>query len=155
MTKTFSRGAVIAAGLLCALSSQPASAQTVVRFSGTVLNSCILAVSTPGVLTAQEGTQLTTLVPAILAVTAIGDSPSVAFTAPTLATSPSGYSRTPTVEMAYTSLSGANQDYTSGTSSYQGGILIDAYTINARATDDDGFPSGGYTIETTATCQQN
>lgn len=156
MIKSTLRGAAIAAGALSlCLGAQAASAQTVVRFSGTVLNSCILALSTPGVLTSQNGTQLTSTVPALLSVTAIGDSPRVSFTAPAMATKPTGYTRSPTVEMAYTSLSGANQAYTTGASSYRGGILIDVYTVNARATDNDGFPSGGYAIESTATCQQN
>jgi hypothetical protein len=153
-----------AAGLgAVALSLVPAvaRAQTVVQFDGLVIASCVLTVSTPGVLAANasSGTEVSSEqsggVPAVLSVVATAGRPTISFTAPAMSVKPGAYSGTPTVSLKYTSLGGANQAYTSSASQYtSNNILADTITLNARATDASGFAAGSYRIQTTATCQQ-
>ena len=138
----------------CAI-AQPAAAATI-TFTGTVLNTCILTLSTPGTLgTSADGTRLSSQdglgLPAILAVIATGAAPKLLFTAPTIAGASSSGS---TVAMSYASASGINQDYTSAAYTAQAGSLLDTVTINARAINNTGFASGLYTISSTVTCQQ-
>ena len=139
----------------------PAQAQTVVQFDGLIIASCVLTVSTPGVLAAnassgtEVGSEQTGGVPAVLAVVATAGRPTISFTAPSMSVKPGAYSGTPTVALKYTSLGGANQAYTSSASQYtSNNILADTITLNARATDASGFAAGSYRIQTTATCQQ-
>jgi hypothetical protein len=138
-----------------------AQAQTVVQFDGLVIASCVLTVSTPGVLAAnassgtEVGSEQTGGVPAVLAVVATAGRPTISFTAPSMSVKPGAYSGTPSVSLKYTSLGGANQAYTSSASQYtSNNILADTITLNARATDSSGFAAGNYRIQTTATCQQ-
>ena len=131
-----------------------------ISFSGTVLDSCVLAVSTPGVLgTSSTGTRIgseeTGGGAAVMTVVATGATPTIQFAAPSLATSPAGLAGTPTVSLRYTSLRGASQAYTSSASSYTlSGGLLDTVTANARADNSPGFAAGNYSITTVVTCQQ-
>lgn len=142
------------------LSASAASAQTVVTFEGLVVPSCILTVTTPGVLAmntagTQLGSENTGGISAILGVVSTGGSPTITFTAPTMSVKPAGYSTTPTVSVKYTSPGGANQAYTTGGSQYTStNPLGDTITLNAKAADNNGFVAGTYRVQTTATCQQ-
>lgn len=151
-----------AVGGLALLSAvQPARAQTNVTFDGTVIASCVLSVTTPGVLGlgllsgTEVGSEQAGGVAAVLQVTATAGTPTISFTAPTLSVKPVEYTGTPTVSLKYTSLGGANQSYTSSSSQYtSSNALGDTITLNARAADSSGFPAGLYRVQTTATCQQ-
>ena len=151
--------APIGAAILAA-SAAPAGAQTAITFEGDVTQSCVLSLSTPGTLAANaDGTEIgseqTLGVAAVLSVVATAGAPTLTFTAPTLSLQPGAYSGTPAVSLKYTSTGGANQDYTSASSSYtSSNALGDVVTLNAKATDAAGFAAGGYRIQTTATCEQ-
>lgn len=143
---------------LALITAEPAGAETV-SLNGLVINTCILTISTPGTLgMATSGTQLSSEdgigVPAIMQVVATGAAPTVAFSAPALASAPPAYTGSPTLALKYTSTRGANQAYTSGASNYTASGLLDTVTIHARALDSSGFQSGLYTVATTVTCQQ-
>lgn len=149
--------ALLPCAAVALVASGPAGAATV-TFSGVVLNTCILTLTTPGVLGVDgEGTRLSSEdtggVAAIMAVVSTGTAPSLNFSAPTL-TGPNGWSGTPTVGLKLSSLSGATQAYTSGAFTTRLGQLLDTLTLNARATNSSGFASGSYTIASTVTCQQ-
>ena len=100
--------------LAVVLTPTASQAQTVVQFDGLIIASCVLTVSTPGVLAAnassgtEVGSEQTGGVPAVLAVVATAGRPTISFTAPTMSVKPGGYSGTPTVALKYTSLGGAN-----------------------------------------------
>ena len=156
----FAKAALVAVAPM-SLAPAPASAQTIVQFDGLVIASCVLTVSTPGVLgvNSSSGTEIgseqTGGVASVLAVVATAGRPTLSFTAPTLSVKPGAYSGTPTVSLKYTSLGGANQAYPSSASQYtSNNILADTVTLNAKATDSSGFAAGNYRIQTTATCQQ-
>lgn len=137
----------------------PACAQAVpVTFTGAVVNQCVLTLTTPGTLALSSGgTSLSSDeaggISAVLAVVATGSNPVLAFGAPTLA-GPSTSAAGATKEIAYTSLGGAAQAYTSGSSSFTTNRLLDTVTLRGRATNSAGFASGTYTLSTTVTCQQ-
>ena len=147
--------------LAAVLAPTPVQAQTVVQFDGLVIASCVLTVSTPGVLAAnassgtEVGSEQSGGAAAVLAVIATAGRPTISFTAPTMSVKPGAYSGTPSVSLKYTSPGGANQAYTSSASQYTStNILADTITLNAKATDSSGFAAGSYRIQTTATCQQ-
>lgn len=152
---------LLAATFICvnALPITPANA-AIVNFSGTVVDSCVLTLNSPGVLaTSTGGTRLASDeaggAPAVLSVVATGTAPTIAFTAPSLASAPGDLSGTPVVSISYTSLRGANQGYTSSASGYTlTGGLLDTVNINARADNSAGFTQGSYTVSTVATCEQ-
>jgi hypothetical protein len=137
-----------------------AQAQTVVPFDGTVVASCILSVSTSGVLAmntsgTEIGSEQTGGVAAVLGIVATGGAPTVLFTAPIMSIKPVSYVGTPTVSLKYTSTGGANQPYTTAASQYTStNPLGDTVTLNAKAVDATGFTAGSYRLQTTATCQQ-
>lgn len=142
-------------GLLCTV---PAAQAADVVFTGTLANSCVLNLSTPGVLgQASDGTTLTsetgTGVAAIMAVVAVGTRPTLSIGAPTL-TAPAAFNGSATTAIRYQALSGATQGYTSSATSFLGGALLDTITFNARVQSASGFASGAYTVRTTVTCQQ-
>lgn len=142
---------------LALIASAPAGA-TSVSFAGTVVNLCVLTVSTPGLLgTSGTGTTLASTetggVKAILAVVATGTNPTLNFSAPALA-GPAGSIGGAVTSIAYTSPGGGAQSYTSAASSYSSTRLIDTLTIDARAVNANGFVSGAYAVSTTVTCQQ-
>lgn len=135
-------------------------AQTVVPFDGTIVPSCILTVSTSGVLAmsttgTEIGSEQTGGVAAVLGIVATGGAPTIKFTAPTMSDRPVTYVGTPTVSLKYSSTGGANQAYTSAASQYTSTTpLGDTVTLNAKAVDAAGFTAGSYRLQTTATCQQ-
>jgi hypothetical protein len=154
--------AMVAAPFVLLAPMQEAQAQTVVQFNGLVIASCVLTVSTPGVLGVstssgtQIGSELTGGVSAVLAVVATAGAPTILFTAPTMSVKPAAYGGSPTIGLKYTSPGGANQAYTSSASQYTStNPLADSVTLNAKADDATGFPAGNYRLQTTATCQQN
>lgn len=138
-------------GLAC-----PATAATV-TLSGLVINTCILTVTSPGVLAASnDGTTLGSEQAggnfASLTVVATGTSPTLTFSAPILTSGATTAGAT--TEIAYNaSGSGANQAYTSSQTSASSN-LIDTFRINARVTRTAGFSSGTYTVTTIVTCSQ-
>ena len=144
-----------------ALAYQPAQAQTVVPFDGTVVASCVLSVSTPGVLgvNSSSGTEIGSEQPggqaAVLSIVATAGAPTITFSAPSMSTKPGAYTRTPSVSIRYTSPGGANRAYTSSSSQYTStNALGDTVTLHAKAEDSGGFAAGTYRLQTTATCQQ-
>ena len=154
------RAAGIAASAIAFALPVATQAQTVVPFNGTVVPSCILTVSTSGVLAmSTTGTELGSEQSggnaAVLGITATGGAPTVLFTAPTMSIKPTTYVGTPTVSLKYTSTGGANQAYTTAASQYKSAnALGDTVTLNAKAVDATGFTAGSYRLQTTATCQQ-
>lgn len=158
LTQAIARGAAGAALLLAGAGT--AAAQTVVVFDGLVVQSCILSISTPGVLGANtNGTEIGSEqgggVAAVLSIVATAGAPTVTLAAPTLSLKPTGYTRPAAVSHSYTSPGGANQAYTNGSSQYTStNALGDTLTLHAKATDSVGFVAGSYRIQTTVTCQQ-
>jgi len=140
--------------------SIPAQAQTVVPFNGTIVASCILTVSTSGVLAmSTTGTEIGSEQvgggAAVLGIVATGGAPTILFTAPSMSIKPTAYVGTPVVSLKYSSPGGANQPYTTAASQYTStNPLGDTVTLNAKAVDSTGFTAGGYRLQTTATCQQ-
>ncbi len=159
LTATSARRAAGAAVLLLA-GAGTAGAQTVVAFDGAVVQSCVLSVTTPGVLGGNTngteiGSEQTGGTAAVLAITATAGAPTIAFAAPTMSLKPVTYTGTAAVTYRYTSPGGANQGYTSGASQYTStNALGDTVTLHAKATDAAGFVAGSYRIQTTVTCQQ-
>lgn len=163
-TKPQPRGArslaIFAGAAAAAAWPGPAAAQSAVTFDGAVVASCVLTLSTPGALaTNANGTEIGSEqslgTAAVLSVTATAGAPTVAFTAPTMASKPSGYSGTPVVMMKYTSTGGASQAYTNSSSNYtSSNALGDTITLDAKASDSSGFVAGSYRVQTTATCSQ-
>lgn len=152
-------GASVACLAIVAAAS-PAIAQTAVTFDGEVDQSCVLTLSTPGVLTANAngteiGSEQALGTAAVLSVVATAGAPTLSFSAPTMSLKPAAYLGTPTVSVKYTSTGGANQAFTTAASSYTStNALGDTVTLNTKATDTTGFAAGAYRIQTTATCQQ-
>ena len=146
-----------AIGLTLPISAQ---AQTVVPFNGIIIASCILTVTTSGVLAmstsgTEIGSEQTGGIPAVLGVVATGGAPTLLFTAPIMSIKPVTYVGTPTVSLKYSSTGGANQAYTTAASQYTStNPLGDVVTLNAKAVDSSGFTAGSYRLQTTATCQQ-
>lgn len=159
-TSITGRAAAAAAAVVTIATPAAAVAQTAATFDGTVVQSCVLSLSTPGTLgTNANGTELgseqTLGAAATMTVVATAGTPTLSFTAPTMSTRPPAYTGTPTVSIKYTSTGGANQAFTSGSSSYtSSNALGDTVTIDAKATDTAGFAAGSYRVQTTATCQQ-
>ena len=134
----------------------PASAQTGINLVGTVVNLCVLTLSTPGVLQiASSGVELgsaqTGGVAAALTVVATGAAPTITFSAPSLS-GPS--SSGATTQLAYASTGGASRAYDTTGYTYAMNRLLDTITINGRSTNATGFSTGAYTINATATCSQ-
>jgi hypothetical protein len=147
---------VAATALFAATGAQ--AADNTVTFTGTLVNSCILNLSTPGLLAAgSDGTSLSSEsvggLSAVMAVTAIGTKPTLTFAAPSL-TAPNGIEGSPVTSIRWNSLSGKAQAYTSGASTATGVSLIDTFTVNSKVENTAGFPSGNYTVRTVVTCQQ-
>ena len=132
-----------------------AQAQTV-SMTGLVINLCVLTLSTPGTLgAAATGTTLATTepggIPALLTVVATGSSPTITFSPPAInGPSASGAQ----AEFAYSSPGGANRAFSGSSYVYVMNRLLDAVTIDGRATNAQGFSGGLYTLSATATCSQ-
>lgn len=146
------------AGLLSAAVVPQAAYPASVTLAGTVVNLCVLTLSTPGTLgIAATGTEISSQetggIAASLSVVATGANPTITFTAPGLS-GPSASTTGATTNLSYTSGGGANQSYTGSGYVYSMNRLLDSITVNGRATNSAGFVSGLYTISTTATCSQ-
>jgi hypothetical protein len=129
-----------------------------VRLTGNLLSSCVLSLTTPGQLATSSdptifGSEQPGGLAATMTVVAIGASPTVEFTAPTV-DAPGGFSPTAQAQIRYTSLGGSNQAYTASASSSSTVRLLDTFTIDARVVSTEGFQSGTYTVRTMATCEQ-
>lgn len=129
-----------------------------VSLSGTVLNSCVLTLPTPGLLVPDaQGTTLRSDAgvgarAATLTVAAVGASPSLSFSAPQYS-GPSGVS-VDSVQYAYQSAgSGASRGF-AATSSTASSHLIDVFTINGKIARAEGFPTGSYGMTVDVTCSQ-
>jgi hypothetical protein len=145
----------IAAPLLAAVT--PADAADI-TLRGNLISSCILTLSTEGRLAASSdptivGSEESGGNAALMAVVAIGATPTVTFSAPTVE-APAGAPAGAQAEIRYTSLGGSNQGYTAATSSSSQVRLLDTFTINARITSTNGFAAGNYVVHTTTTCSQ-
>lgn len=141
----------------CALPATAAKA-AVVTFTGTVLNSCVLSVTTPGLLTTSNagttlGSEEAGGVNAIMSVIATGSTPTITFAAPTL-TGPSASTADATKEVGFNAQSGTSQGYAPSPLSYPLSRLTDTVTVKGRVTNPNGFVSGTYGLSMVVTCQQ-
>ena len=148
----------ITAAALFALVPIPGRAAPLdVTFTGVVVDTCTIAVATPGILMlSSDGTILGSDqgvgVPATVTVLSIGSN-NIALSAPVLETYPGGY--TPggeTVEMNTTGLA-SNPIFTSLGIDFDIGLLsLSELFVNLRVTDPGGFAQGTYTAKTVLTC---
>lgn len=141
---------------LCAASTAHAAD---VNLGANLISSCVLSLGTSGTMTASAtGTLLSSENSgggaATLSVVAIGAQPTISFAAPSLTTSPSGWTESHTDEIKYTSTGGANQAYTSSSSSAAMSGLTTIFTIHGKVTSAGGFAAGAYNLRTVATCSQ-
>jgi hypothetical protein len=143
--------------LVLAFGASPAlAAGTDVVFTGTVSDTCTLAVPTPGTMTLSAsgtilGSDQTLGVPATVTVVSLGGN-TVTLSAPTLTSSPAGYTPgSETVQMSYSGL--ASHAYTSAQQSFALGILpLTNLIINMQVINAGGFAQGTYTAKTVLTC---
>jgi hypothetical protein len=145
---------IAAAPLLAAAPTEAAD----VTLRGSLISSCILTLSTEGQLAAATdptlfGSEQPGGNAALMAVVAVGATPTVTFSAPTIE-APAGFDGGAEAEISYTSLGGSNQPYTSATSSSAQVRLLDTFTINARIVSPNGFAAGNYAVHTVTTCAQ-
>ncbi len=143
---------------LCLLVIAPTGAANV-NLQANLVNSCVLSLGSNGALTASAaGTQLGSEnaggSAATLTLVGIGTLPTISFAAPSLTTSPSGWSESHTQAIRYTSTRGANQAYTAAQSSVTAGGLTDTFTIHGKVDSSAGFAAGNYTLTTVVTCSQ-
>lgn len=134
----------------------PAVASTDVTFTGTVSDTCTLAVPTPGIMAlSTDGTILgsdqTLGVPATVTVLSLGGN-TLTLSAPTLTSHPSGYAGGETVQMKYSGLA-SQPTYTSTQQTIPLGILpLTDLIINMQVVNANGFVEGDYTAKTVLTC---
>lgn len=145
--------------LAVAISSTAEAQAANVDLSATLANSCVLTLGSSGVMTASSsgtiiGSEQSGGSAAVLNVVAVGSFPSIGFSAPALTNSPAGWTATTTKEIRYTSSGGANQAYTTNSSSATLSALTDSFTVHGRVTSAAGFAAGNYTLRTVATCSQ-
>lgn len=142
--------------VLGAASASPAMALDV-TFAGVVVDTCTIALSTPGVMVlSSDGTILgsdqSLGVPAAVAVVSIGSN-TISLSAPELVSHPGGY--TPggeTVEMAYSGLA-SNPLFSSLALDFDIGLLsLQTLFVDLRVDNPDGFVQGNYTARTVLTC---
>ena len=146
-------GVVVLSGLLL-----PGTAQAVdVTFTGLVVDTCTIALTTPGVmLLSNDGTILGSDqglgVPATVTVVSIGTN-TLSLAEPTLLTYPAGY--TPggeTLEIAYTGLASHPLFSEMGLSFNVGLLSLSELFVDLKMTNPDGFVQGAYTAKTVLTC---
>jgi hypothetical protein len=146
-------GVVVLSGLLL-----PGTAQAVdVTFTGLVVDTCTIALTTPGVmLLSNDGTILGSDqglgVPATVTVVSIGTN-TISLAEPTLLTYPAGY--TPggeTLEIAYTGLASHPLFSEMGLSFNVGLLSLSELFVDLKMTNPDGFVQGAYTAKTVLTC---
>lgn len=147
----------VVAGLIGASCLPARAAPLDVIFTGVVVDTCTIAVATPGVLMLSgDGTILGSDqglgVPATVTVLSIGSN-TIALSAPVLETYPGGY--TPggeAVEMNTTGLA-SNPVFTSLGIDFDIGLLsLSELFVNLKVTDPAGFTQGTYTAKTVLTC---
>jgi len=122
-----------------------------------LLSSCALTLSVGGKLAMSgDGRTMGTEVPgglgATLLMVGVNLVPEVFFTAQNV-TGPTGWSATPTMSLAVSALSGAQQPYTSSNFAIRPGALIDTLTVHAKIDSPTGFKAGSYQASTQVTCQ--
>lgn len=152
------RGVVLGLVVLGALASSAKAAD--VTFSGTLSDVCTLAVPTSGtlgldgdgVLGSEEGVGT----PATLTILSVGSN-EVDVDPPVWVTTPGGYDDTgELLEVAYSGVGGLaliDQDYIGTATNFSVTTLpVTALTVNARATNDNGFEAGGYSMKVVVTC---
>jgi hypothetical protein len=146
-------GVVVLSGLLL-----PGTAQAVdVTFTGLVVDTCTIALTTPGImLLSNDGTILGSDqglgVPATVTVVSIGTN-TISLAEPTLLTYPAGY--TPggeTLEIAYTGLASHPLFSEMGLSFNVGLLSLSELFVDLKMTNPDGFVQGAYTAKTVLTC---
>jgi len=153
------RGPIIAGGLAIglALPTSPAAAVDV-TFTGLVVDTCSVALATPGVMSLSgDGKVLATdqgglAVPATVTVVSIGTN-TLSLAPPTLDTYPAGY--TPGGETLELSTSGllSNPLFTTlGIDGIIGLLPLTNLLVNLRITNPDGFEQGLYGAHTVLTC---
>lgn len=154
-----SRFIVVAAVAAIPLVTWVASAQAQpVNISGIVSNSCVLGISTGGTLApSSDGRTMSSAqsggLPGGFTLVAVGATPRVKFTAP-VAETPAGFSGSAVASVRYTSLRGAQQDWTSTATTATAGALLDTFTVHGKIESDSGFASGRYNVQTVVTCEQ-
>ncbi|QPH53139.1 hypothetical protein [Pontivivens ytuae] len=156
MKKSLSLG-LFAAGVLMAGAAQAEN----VDFNSTLLNTCLISVSTPGTLgVSGDGTTLGSEsggVAATLSVTSTGSN-TISISAPALQQAPGSYDPSgEVVAISYTGVSGlssVNQAYTSSATSFGVGVVASSSLVfNAQVTNANGFPAGDYELRTVVTCE--
>ena len=125
--------------------------------SAQLLSSCTLNLSVGGKLAMSgDGKTMGTEIPgglgATLLLVGVNLVPELYFTAQNL-TGPTGWSATPTMSIAVSALSGAQQPYTSSNFAIRPGALIDTLTVHAKIDSATGFKAGSYQASTQVTCQ--
>ena len=128
-----------------------------VTFTGLVVDTCTLAVPTPGVMMLSGdglvlGTDQSLGVPATVTVVSIGSN-TISLDAPALLTYPPGYvAGGETVEIAYDGLA-SHPLFTALPLSFDIGLLsLSTLFVDLRMTNPDGFVQGTYTAKTVLTC---
>ena len=147
----------VTAVLLAAPCLPVSAAPLDVTFTGLVVDTCTIAVATPGVMMLSGagtilGSDQALGVPATVTVISIGSN-NIALSAPTLVTHPAGY--TPggeTVAMNYTGLA-SHPVFSSVGLNFDIGLLsLTSLFVNLKVTDPAGFTQGTYTAKTVLTC---
>ena len=144
--------------ILFAVSCAPASAAPLdVTFTGLVVDTCTIAVATPGIMMlSSDGTILGSDqalgVPATVTVISIGSN-HIALSPPVLETYPAGYvPGGETLEINTTGLA-SNPVFTSLGIDFDVGLLsLSSLFVNMKVTDPAGFMQGTYTAKTVLTC---
>ena len=128
-----------------------------VTFTGIVLDTCTIAIPTPGIMVlSSDGTILGSNqglgVPATVTVLSIGSN-HISLGTPTLESHPPGY--TPGNETLAINTTGlaSNPIFTSLGIDFDIGLLsLTSLFVNMKVTDPDGFTNGTYTAKTVLTC---
>src|SRR3569833_1488162 len=137
------------------LSCASAHAATDVVFTGSVADTCSLAVLSPGSMTLSSvgktlGSDQLLGIPATVTVLSLGSN-TVTLSAPTLTASPGGYGGGETVQMSYSGL--ASHAYTTQQQTISLGIIpITDLIINMQVINAAGFIQGTYKAKTVLTC---
>jgi|GEM_PF-1548837 len=154
------RGVVLGC-LIAAAGVTPVLAATDVTFTGTVSDTCTVAVPTPGLMALSAdgktlGSEQSGGLAASVTIVSLGGN-SITVGAPSLVSSPPAF--TPgeeTIQIKYAGLSGlssVSQDYTSAQTSFAVGILpLTTLLVNMQIINDAGFAQGTYTAKTVLTC---
>lgn len=151
------RSLSVATALVAAFCLPSEGAPLDVTFTGLVVDTCTIAVATPGVMVlSTDGTILGSNqglgVPATVTVLSIGTN-TLSLSAPTLLTHPADY--TPgdeTLELNYTGLASHPVFSSLGLNFVVGLLPISNLFVNLKMTDPGGFTQGTYTAKTVLTC---